>query len=117
MTNAILFKVPGRASKSPVKVLASLSLGQSLTYSRRFSWRKALAAAWRFTFSEKVSLAVAAVVIAAMYWHNITIADTLAAQHAVGMDCIFGMPWALVWCFRATRSASTNLKKQEGGEA
>lgn len=57
----------------------------------------------RATFSAKVSTVVAVIVIAAMYWHNLTIDNTIEAQEAVGYDCLLGMPWGIVWAIRATR--------------
>lgn len=77
---------------------------------RRFSWRKALRSLWRITFCEKVNIAVAIVVICAMWWHNISIVDTIEAQKAVGTDCLLGMPWALVWAVRAT----SNSRRERG---
>lgn len=69
---------------------------------RRFSWRKAGIALFNLVFCEKVSMAVAFIVVAAMWWHNISIDNTLEAQTAVGKDCLYGMPWAIVWAIRAT---------------
>lgn len=49
-----------------------------------------------------MSTAVAVIVTAAMFWHVITITDTIEAQEAVGFDCLLGMPWAVVWAIRFT---------------
>lgn len=66
----------------------------------------------RALFSAKVSTAVACVCVAAMWWHNISIDNTIAAQEAVGFDCLLAMPWAIVWAVRATRMSL----QQKGGE-
>ena len=34
-----------------------------------------------------------------MWWHNISIPGTLEAQKAVGLDCLYAMPWGIVWAF------------------
>lgn len=86
---------------------------------------RALSKAWNWTrcnctprrivsalFSARVSTAVAIAVVAAMYWHNLTIDNTIEAQEAVGFDCLFIMPWAIVWTIRLTRMPMP----EEGGE-
>ena len=55
---------------------------------------------------------MAAIVVTAMWWHNITIADTIEAQEAVAFDCLLCMPWSIVWAIRATRMPMP----EEGGE-
>ena len=60
----------------------------------------------------KVSTVVAVVCLAAMWWHNVAIDDTIEAQEAVGLDCLLTMPWAIVWAFRAARMPMP----EEGGE-
>ncbi len=65
--------------------------------------RKALSLA----FCQTATMAVLAVVALAMWWHNITITDTLEAQTAVGFDCLLAMPW-LVAMF-------VNLDSKKGG--
>jgi len=37
-----------------------------------------------------------------MWWHNIAIDDVIAAQEAVATDCLYMMPWGIVWAVRAT---------------
>lgn len=125
MQQSILFKASGRRSNRPLVILTGpMFPGEySTLVLQRIS--RALSMAWQWTrcnctplnilramFCARVSMAVAVVVVAAMWWHNITIADTLAAQKAVGTDCLYGMPWAIVWAFRASRMP---LPK-EGGE-
>ena len=125
MQTSILFKVPGKPSTSPLVILTGPALGAqcSTTVSVRLS--RALSSAWQWTrcycaprrianamFSARVSTVVAAVTIAAMWWHNITIADTIEAQEAVGLDCLIGMPWGIVWAIRATFMPMP----EEGGE-
>ena len=55
---------------------------------------------------------MAAIVVTAMWWHNITIADTIEAQEAVAFDCLLCMPRGIVWAIRATRMPMP----EEGGE-
>ena len=86
---------------------------------------RALSKAWRWTrcnctpvrviratFSEKVSIVVAVLVLAAMYWHILSIDNTIESQEAVAFDCLLGMPWGIVWAIRATRMPMP----EEGGE-
>lgn len=115
MQQTILFKVPGKPSNRPLVNLTDPALEAecSTTISVRLS--RVLSKAWNWTrcnctprrivsalFSAQVSTVVAILVVAAMWWHNISIADTLEAQRAVGFDCLLGMPWAIVWTIRAT---------------
>ena len=65
-------------------------------------------------FSRRVSLIVAGAVIAAIWWHNFTIADTIAAQDAVAIDCLCGLPWAIAWAVRRT-VADCKSMHQKGG--
>lgn len=119
MKQTILFKVPGKPSTSPVVILSVLDLaGKSKTNHFRVATKmlsRALSKAWNWTrcnctprrivsalFSAQVSTVVAILVVAAMWWHNISIADTLEAQRAVGLDCLCGLPWGIVWAIRAT---------------
>lgn len=55
---------------------------------------------YRAVFSPIVSTAVVMLVVAAMYWHAISIADAAASQAAVSADCLVAMPWAIVWAAR-----------------
>lgn len=125
MQTSILFKVPGKLSTRPIVILTGPAIeAQSSTHiSLRLS--RALSSAWNWTrcnctprrivsalFSARVSTAVAIVVVAAMYWHNLTIDNTIEAQRAVGFDGLLGMPWGIVWAIRATRMPMP----EEGGE-
>lgn len=123
MYQTILFKAPGRRSNSPVVILNALSLRKSLTLGRRLS--HALSMAWsrakcictprnilRALFCEKAAMAVAAFVICAVWWHNLTITDSTAAGKAVATDCLWALPWGIVWAIRATLMPMP----KEGGE-
>lgn len=129
MKQTILFKVPGKPSTSPVVILSALDLaGKSKTNHFREAAKmlsRALSKAWKWTrcnctpvriiraiFSAKVSTVVAVIVIVAMYWHNISIDNTIEAQRAVAFDCLLGMPWGIVWAIRATRIPMP----EEGGD-
>lgn len=129
MKQTILFKVPGKPSTSPVGILSALDLaGKSKTNHFRAATKmlsRALSKAWKWTrcnctpvriiraiFSAKVSTVVAAIVVTAMWWHNITISNTIEAQEAVGFDGLLAMPWAIVWAIRATRMPMP----EEGGQ-
>ncbi len=68
----------------------------------------------RALFCKNVSLTVGGIVVAAMWWHNLSIDNVEQAQAAVGYDCLCGMPWAIVWTIRATLSDLKTSK--EGGE-
>ncbi len=61
-------------------------------------------------------MAVAVVVIGAMWWHNITTENVIEAQEAVAYDCLCGMPWAIVWAFRAIFS-DIKISKKGGSHA
>ena len=125
MQQPILFKVPGKPSTSPLVILTGPALGAR--YSTPISVRlsRALSMAWRWTrcnctprniaralFSANVSAVVAVICLGAMWWHNIAIDNTFEAQKAVGLDCLYAMPWGIVWAFRATRMPMP----EEGGE-
>ncbi len=127
MQTSILFKVSGKPSTRPLVILTGPSLETQAQYSTPVSVRlsRALSRAWQWTrcncaprrivralFGAKVSTVVAAIVVTAMWWHNITIADTIEAQEAVAFDCLLGMPWGIVWAIRATRMPMP----EEGGE-
>ena len=127
MQTSILFKVPGKPSTSPLVILTGPALGAkySTPASVRLSRALSVACKWlrcnctprnifRALFCEKVSMAVAIVVIAAMWWHNISIDNVIEAQEAVGLDCLLGMPWGIVWAVRATFLPLP--EDEEGGE-
>lgn len=73
-------------------------------------------AAFRAIFSARASMAVATLLLLAIYWHLLTIAEPLAQQAAMGTDLLLALPWALVWATRTTIAELRTLK-QEGGEA
>lgn len=58
-------------------------------------------------FSSKAFIIVAGLVAAMMYFHFITIVDTIAMQRALATDCLCAAPWALARLLRSIR---------EGGE-
>ena len=126
MQQTVLFKAPGRSSNRPIVILTGLDIEVSSTKSLRSAKNsttpvsvrlsRALSKAWQWTrcnctpvriiraiFSAKVSTVVAIVVVAAMYWHNLSIDNVIEAQRAVGFDCLLGMPWGIVWAIRFTR--------------
>lgn len=115
MQSSILFKVPGRPSTRPVVILTGLAIEAkySTTVSARLSRALSKAGEWLrcnctprrifgALFSARMSAVVAAVALSAMWWHNITIANDIAAQEAVLADALCALPWGLVWTFRAT---------------
>lgn len=125
MNQTVLFKVPGKPSTSPVVILTGPALGAKYSTPVSVRLSRALSMAWRWIrcnctprrivgalFSARVSTVVAVVCIAAMWWHNITVSNTIEAQEAAGLDCLLAMPWAIVWAFRATRMSM----QEKGGE-
>ena len=124
MQQSILFKVPGKPSTSPLVILTGPAIGArySTPASVRLSRALSVACKWlrcnctprniaRALFSAKVSTVVAVVCLAAMWWHNVAIDNTIEAQEAVGLDCLLAMPWAIVWAFRATFADIKSAKK------
>lgn len=98
------------------KSQTSLNLRLSRTLSKAWHWMRCNCTLRRIVsalFSAKVSMAVAVVTVAAMWWHILTIVDNIAAGEAVATDCLIGMPWAIVWAFRASRMPMP----EKGGEA
>lgn len=73
-----------------------------------------LKSAFRIVFGEKVSMALAAVTVCAMWFHAATIADPVSAGEAMATDCLWLLPWGIVWAIRASVSGFTLMKK--GGE-
>jgi len=129
MYQPILFKAPGKPNNKPVVILSGLAYGRkcstnhfpgagkmlSRTLSSAWNWTRCNCTPrniFRVLFCEKVSMAVGAVVVAAMWWHNISIDNVIDAQEAVAFDCLLGMPWGIVWAIRATRMPMP----EEGGE-
>lgn len=137
MQQTVLFKAPGRSSNRPIVILTGPAIEAKFSTPITVRLSRALSSAWssslatlrsakkwtrcnctpvrivRAMFSPMVSTAVAVIVIAAMWWHNITIANTIEAQEAVGFDCLLGMPWGIVWAIRFSRMPMP----EEGGEA
>lgn len=127
MQQTILFKVPGKPSTSPIVILTGPALVAQAQYSIPVSVRlsRALSMAWSWTrcnctprrivsalFSPRVSTVVAVTCLCLMWWHIITIDSTLEAQEAVGLDCLYAMPWGIVWAIRIARMS----KSVKGGE-
>ena len=97
-----------------VKYSTPITVRISRALSALLKWVKCCCTArniFRAIFCEKVSVAVAVVVIAAMWWHNISIDNVIEAQEAVGTDCLYGMPWAIVWACRAILADIKSAKK------
>ena len=125
MQQSILFKVPGKPSSSPIVILTGPAIGAqySTPASVRLSRALSVACKWlrynctprniaRALFSANVSTVVTVICLCAMWWHNISIPGTIEAQKAVGLDCLYAMPWGIVWAFRAARMPMP----EEGGE-
>lgn len=84
-------------------------LSRAISRARRtFTPRRIL----RAMFSTRVTTAAVFLAIAAMWWHNVSISDTLAAQRAAAIDCFISLPWMAVWAWRTTRSTAT----EKGGD-
>ena len=64
----------------------------------------------RAAFSTKASLIAAAVIAAVMYYHTLTIADTIAMQHAVAVDCLCASPWGIAWIIRNIRKGGCHAR-------
>lgn len=128
MYQTILFKVPGRPNNKPLVILSGLNASRQCStnhfraLTKMLSRTLSMVCKWvkcnctpvqilRFAFCEKVSMSVAVVLICAMWWHNITIADTIAAGEQVATDCLYAMPWGIVWAFRATIADFKAAKK------
>lgn len=54
-------------------------------------------------FSPKASLIAGCIVAALMYFHFMTIADAVAAQRAIAIDCLYLSPWGIAWLLRNIR--------------
>lgn len=116
MNQTVLFKDSGRSSNRPIVILTGPAIEAKFSTPITVRLSRALSSAWNWTrcnctpvriiraiFSAKVSTVVAIVVVAAMYWHNLSIDNVIEAQRAVGFDCLLGMPWGIVWAIRFTR--------------
>ena len=64
-------------------------------------------------FSRRVSATVAIAGTAAIWWHLLTVADTVAAQQAAGLDCLAMLPWGIAWTLRTI----SGTEDKEGGES
>lgn len=113
MQTSILFKAPGRSANRPIVILTGPAIGAE--YSTPISTRlsRTLSSLWQWTrcnctprrivstlFSARVSGAFAALFLAALLWHNISITDTVEAQRALGVDCLLALPYAIAWVLR-----------------
>ena len=58
-------------------------------------------------FSSKAFIIVAGIVAAMMYFHFITIVDTIAMQRAIATDCLYAAPWALARLIRSIRKGGS----------
>lgn len=65
----------------------------------------------RALFCENVSMAVAVLAVTAIWWHILSPGTDADARNAVATDCLYCLPWALVWTFRATFSNVKSVKK------
>lgn len=124
----IAFNLSTARRRKPIVILTGLAIGAKSTNHfadarKMLSRALSVACKWlrcnctprniaRALFSAKVSTVVAVVCLAAMWWHNVAIDNTIEAQEAVGLDCLLTMPWAIVWAFRAARMPMP----EEGGE-
>lgn len=124
MQTSILFKVPGKPSTRPLVILsglafaaqsstsAGLRISRTLSSARSSSlatlrsakkWAQCNCTPRRIAgalFSARVSAAFAALFLAALWWHNISITDTVEAQRALGVDCLLALPYAIAWTLR-----------------
>ncbi|MDE6267326.1 MAG: hypothetical protein K2M07_08270 [Muribaculaceae bacterium] len=98
---------PAKNYSTPITVRISRALSALLKLAKCRCTARNI---FRALFCEKVSLVVAVVVITAMWWHNISIDNVIEAQEAVGTDCLYGMPWAIVWACRATFADTKSTK-------
>ena len=57
----------------------------------------------RAAFSPKAALIAAAVTAAVMYYHFMTITDTIGMQRALAVDCLCASPWGIAWLIRSIR--------------
>lgn len=53
----------------------------------------------------------AAATVGAMWWHSVSIADTLEAQRAIGRDCLVALPLTI-----AALARLVSTQAQKGGE-
>ncbi len=126
----ISLKAPGRRSNRPLVILTGPMLSAECSTPASVRLSRALSSAWQWAkcnctpmgilraiFCARVSMAVGALVVAAIWWHIITIPDTIQAQEAVGFDGMLGMSWGIVWAYRASRMPMPEEIEEEGGEA
>lgn len=108
MYQTTLTKASGHRSKSPVVNLNALSRRRYATLGTRL-----FHTILRVGFGTKISAVAVAMGLSAMWWHNITIADTIAAQSAVANDCLYMLPWGIAWAIRSSR---TSMPKEGGAQ-
>lgn len=122
--NTVLFKSTERSSIRPIVELSTMSLTAQTSTSISVALIRALSSAsswvrsnctprriWATLTGEYVSYAVAFIVIAAMWWHIVSIDNGIECQRTVATDCLWGMPWAIVWAYRATMADIKATKK------
>lgn len=122
MQTSILFKVPGKPSTRPLVILSGLALAAQSSTSAGLRISRTLFSALKWAqcnctprriagtlFSARVSATFAALFLAALLWHNISITDTVEAQRALGVDCLLALPYAIAWVLRPSHT--------KGGEA
>ena len=69
------------------------------------SWGKSVTRCAAALFGPAACWTAAGLLMAAMLWHNLTAADTIAAGEAVAKDCLLALPWGAAAAVRATISA------------
>lgn len=128
MQTTILFKASGKPNNKPIVILRGINLGrQSETNHFRTAAQmisRPLSMAWnwawcnctprrivRALFGEKVSMVVGAALVIAIWWHIISIENVTEAQEAAGMDCLYAMPWGIVWACRQTARVRKHYRK------
>ncbi len=96
--------------RKPLVILTVPAIGASSTKSLRSAknystnhFREAAKKIAGAVFSARASMAILGVCLAAMWWDIVTVDDTIAAQTAVGRDCLCALPWAITWAVRLTR--------------
>lgn len=131
MYQTILFKAPGKPINKPIVILSGLNASRQCSTPVAVRLSRALSQVWswakcnctprnifRTIFCEKVSMAVGAVLVLVMWWHIVSIADNIAAGEQVATDCLYAMPWGIVWAIRASRMPMPEEPDfKEGGEA
>lgn len=102
-----------KVSNTNVLREASARIGRSLSAAK--AWAKSRLSAVsiaRAMLSTRTAAVASCAGVLTMVWHAASIADTLEAQQAIGLDCLLTLPFLLLWA--AGSSAKTTSK--EGGE-